>query len=66
MYTSQAIMAKPSFKEGFYHYAIFKGGTLFVPIFGTLLHSRRQPFVKTTFAGAIGGKLLNFRDSLKS
>jgi putative transposase len=42
MYTSHAIMATPSFKEGIYHGLPFKGGTLFVPVFGTLLHSRRH------------------------
>ena len=35
-------MATPSFKEGLYHALAFMGGTLFIAIFGTLLHCRRQ------------------------
>jgi len=37
-----AIMAAPSFEGIDYHAANRQGGTIFIPIFGTFLHSRRQ------------------------
>jgi len=49
-------MAIPSFEEGTYHMFSFMGGTLFIPIFGTLLHSRRH----TLLAQAVKAQMPTF------
>jgi hypothetical protein len=42
MTRSHEIMAVSSFIGGFYHDRFWGSGTLFIPIFGTFLHSRRH------------------------